>query len=83
MYRDDSVRCTVNDSTTRSVFLQRGLRQGCSLSPLLLYIREIGEDLTAAGEGFYIGGECISGLLFADDIVLISSSAAGLKKLFV
>ena len=37
-----------------------------------LYMREIGEDLTATGEGFFIGEECIWGVLFADDIVLIS-----------
>ena len=59
MYKDDSVRCTVNETTTRSVFLRRGLRQGCSLSPMLfaLYISEIGEGIATAGEGFYLGGE--------------------------
>ena len=84
IYSDDSVRCTVNDTTTRSVYLRRGLRQGCSLSPMLfaLYILEIGQDLLAAGEGFSLGNICISGLLFADDIVLVSSSAAGLLNLF-
>ena len=84
MYKDDSVRCTVNETTTRYLFLRRGLREGCSLSPMLfaLYISEIGEGIAAAGEGFYLGGECISGLLFADDIVLVSSSAAGLRRLF-
>ena len=84
MYRDDSVKCTVNGSTTRSVYLRRGLRQGCALSPILfaLYILEIGEALTAAGEGFSLSGTNIAGLLFADDIVLIASSAKGLKSLF-
>ena len=84
MYFDDSVRCTVNGVTTRPVFLQRGLRQGCSLSPILfaLYIMEIGEDLSASGEGFRVGNVVISGLLFADDIVLVSRTAAGLRRLF-
>ena len=84
MYRDDSVRCTVNGSTTRSVFLRRGLRQGCSLSPILfaLYIMGLGEDLAAAGEGFKIGSVMVSSLMFADDIVLVSRSAVGLKNLF-
>ena len=84
MYSDDSVRCTVNGETTGSVFLRRGLRQGCSLSPLLfaLYVFGIGEDLTSSCEGFTVGDVLISGLLFADDIVLVSRSSEGLKRLF-
>ena len=84
MYSDDSVRCTVNGATTRSVFLRRGLRQGCSLSPMLfaLYVIGIGEDLSKSGEGFSVGNVMVSGLLFADDIVLISRTSEGLKRLF-
>ena len=84
MYTGDSVRCTVNGVTTELVYLQRGLRQGCSLSPLLfaLYIVDIGEDLMASKEGIMISDICLSGLLFADDILLISCSAEGLKNLF-
>ena len=29
MYTGDSVRCTINGLTTHSVYLKRGLRQGC------------------------------------------------------
>ena len=84
MYSGDSVRCTVNVTTTRSVYLRRGLRQGCSLSPLFfaIYTMEIGEELSTAKEGFSVDGVCISCLLFADDIILISSSAEGLRNLF-
>ena len=83
MYTGDSVRCTVNGVTTNSVYLQRGLRQGCSLSPMLfaLYIMEIGEDIVESQEGIMIGDICVSGLLFADDIVLISRTTDGLKRL--
>ena len=75
MYTGDSVQCTVNGVTTRPVYLQRGLRQGCSLSPMLfaLYIMDIGEDIMCSQEGIMIGDTMISGLLFADDIVLIST----------
>ena len=84
MYFDDSIRCTVNGVTTRSVYLQRGLRQGCSLSPILfaLYILGIGEALSTSSDGFSVGNVSISGLLFADDIILVSKTAAGLKRLF-
>ena len=84
MYRGDSVQCVVNGKTSRSVFLRRGLRQGCSLSPMLfaLYIFELGADLSTAGKGFTLGKINGCGLLFADDIVLISSSVKGLRDLF-
>ena len=38
-------------------------------------------DLSRSSEGFTLGGLIISGLLFADDIVLICRSFAGLEKL--
>ena len=83
LYNGDSVDSVVNGISTRPVFLRRGLRQGCSLSPLLfaLYICEIGSDLTNSSEGFDLGGVTFSGLLFADDIVLISRTFHGLETL--
>ena len=84
MYSNDSVKSTVNGSTTRSVFLRRGLRQGCSLSPLLfaLYIAGMGEDLSSIGEGFSVAKVVISAMFIADDILLVSKMAAGLRRLF-
>ena len=64
--------------------MKRGLRQGCSLSPMLfnLYISDIGHDLNTAGEGFLIGNNLtVSGLLFADVIVVVAKTGAGLKRL--
>ena len=84
MYSGDSVDTVINGVSTRSVFLKRVLRQGCSLSPILfaIYISEIGHDLSSAGEGFLLGDSLnVSGLLFADDIVVVARSAAGLKRL--
>ena len=74
---------SVNGITTKPVYPRRGLRQGCSLSPLLfaLYISDLGSDITESSEGFNLGGLTFSGLLFADDIVLISRSFEGLERL--
>ena len=83
LYTDDSVDCLVNGLTTRPIFLRRGLRQGCALSPLLfaLYIMDVGNDINMSQLGFQIGKVCISGLLFADDLVIVARSAASLRTL--
>ena len=77
------VDCVVNGTQTRPMFLRCGLRQGCSLSPLLfaLYISDVGNDITSTQLGFFLGNVCVSGLLFADDLALVARTAAGLKVL--
>jgi hypothetical protein len=83
IYSDDCITSSVGGRTTRQIYLSRGVRQGCSLSPLLfaLYISDLGHDLCTSGEGFDIEDVNICSLFFADDIVLLSPTAAGLKKL--
>ena len=83
IYTGDTIQCVVNGLSTRPIYLRRGLRQGCSLSPMLfaLYISDLGNDLTVSSEGFQLGSVCVSGLLFADDIVLVSRTAQGLLNL--
>ena len=48
-----------------------------------LYISDLGHDLCKSGEGFQIQDVNICSLFFADDIVLLSPSATGLKKLLM
>ena len=83
IYKGDCVEAVVNGSKTRPVFLRRGLRQGCSLSPLLfaLYISDIGNELTAIPSGFEVGGLLVSALLYADDIALVAKTSVELKEL--
>ena len=83
IYTDDSVQCEVNGLKTRQIYLRRGLRQGCSLSPLLfnLYISTLGHALTLSNLGIKVGRVYISGLLFADDLVVIARTKSGLLKL--
>ena len=83
LYTDDSIDCMVNGVLTRPIFLRRGLRQGCALSPLLfaLYISEVGTDINMSSLGFSVGRVCVSGLLFAGDLVLVARSGDGLRAL--
>ena len=83
IYSGDSVQCEVNGLQTRPVYLRRGLRQGCSLSPILfnIYISALGNALTVSQEGFQVGSICVSGLFFADDLVVVGQSREGLLRL--
>ena len=85
MYDGDHITCCSNNTTTAPVFLGRGLRQGCSLSPILfaLYIVELSSDVHASNLGIVLRNVCVSILLFADDIVLISGSSEGLRRLLI
>ena len=83
IYSDDCITSSIGGRKTRPIYLSRGVRQGCSLSPLLfaLYISDLGHELSNSGEGFEIEDVNISSLFFADDIVLLSPKAQGLKLL--
>ena len=83
MYQGDYVTCQSNGVTTDPVYLGRGLRQGCSLSPILfaLYVVDMSRDLVASNLGVLLRKICVSALLFADDIVLIGKSAEALRSL--
>ena len=55
---DVCITSTVNGRTTRPVYLSRGVKQGCSLSPMLfaLYLADLGYELSNCGEGFDLQG---------------------------
>ena len=57
------VKGVVELSEVRSdeVNMESGLKQGCTLSPILfaLYVRDLGEDLSKNGEGINLGNSFI------------------------
>jgi hypothetical protein len=59
-----------------------GLKQGCLISPILfnLYINDLAVELKDAECGIAAGGEMLSVLLYADDLVLLSSTEQGLQQ---
>ena len=75
MYRADYVISVVNGVSTRAVYLRRGVRQGCSLSPMLfaLYVSEMGEELARSTLGVRLYMVCISALFFAVCLFLLYS----------
>ena len=71
----------VNSATTKPFRVSVGLRQGCSLSPILFLIcmdRIVKKSESCRGVKI---GECtVQRLLFADDLVLLDSTQNGLQQ---
>ena len=80
-------QCAIKDGNQRSKFFEfnRGVRQGCILSPPLfnLYLNEVPHLLLESHDtdpAKLPNGVALNCLFYADDLVLISASAAGLQK---
>ena len=80
-------KCAVKNGNKRSSFFDynRGVRQGCILSPILfnLYLDEFPRLLESSRDTDSIilpNGLPLNCLFYADDLILISRSAAGLQK---
>jgi len=71
----------VNDKQSKPIHVGFGLRQGCILSPLLfiIYMNWI-DKLSQTNEYATIGNCKINRLLFAKDLVLLSSTESGLQR---
>ena len=77
LYNQDRIVFEVNGTKTAPLFLTQGVRQGCNLSPTLfnILLKQVADDLQSSLTGIELDGTILSILLYADDIVLISSSA--------
>lgn len=80
-----NVMCSVklNAFNTDWFTVNTGLKQGCSLSPVLfnLYINDLALKLNVLNKGINIDGENVSILLYADDIVIIAATEKDLQSM--
>lgn len=91
LYTGNTVETTFGGTRTRPVTVQRGLKQGCPLSPLLymLYTAGLEHALLDSGVGFKLNWSddgtpttwTLPGLVFADDLVLLAENKAQLQHL--
>ena len=84
MYFNDSVRVNLNEGLSDPVYFTQGVKQGCSLSPMLfaLYIASLGMALDGTKLGVKLGNVILTALFFADDLLLLSRTPKqGMNKL--
>ena len=83
MYEMSEAYVRWNKSKSSSFKVERGVKQGAVLSPLLfsIYLNSLLELLNRSGYGCYMGGRSCNVFAYADDIVVLSPSVFGLKTL--
>ncbi|XP_061469509.1 zinc finger protein with KRAB and SCAN domains 7-like [Rhineura floridana] len=84
LYSNNTLKIRVGNNLTDPIAVRRGVRQGCLLAPILfnIYLNDIVREL----EGLKIfppsaGSRKISTLLYADDMILLSLTPIGLRRL--
>ena len=84
MYQDQLAAVRLPNGLTNWFPIRRGVRQACVMSPDLfnLYSEVILRKLVDRDEGFLVNGVKTNNLRYADDTVLIATSAADLQNLF-
>ena len=80
-----SVECCVriNGELTDWFPVNVGVKQGCTLSPLLfnLYLNNLVAQMNATGLGIDVDGEKVPILLYADDVALLGESEEELQQM--
>ena len=83
MYTNQKLQVKWNNDLSSKFEVTNGVRQGGILSPLLftVYIDELLEKLKRNGIGCHMGHHFVGALGYADDIILLCPSVAGLKNM--
>ena len=84
IYENTEVMVRAKDGVTRSFLVNKGVRQGCVMSPTLfnLYIADLDRELEKRGiGGVSLGTKRIWSLAYADDMVLLAKNKVALDDM--
>jgi len=83
LYVAQSVKVRMNQGETRSVKIERGVRQGCCLSPILfnLYSECLTKEAPEGFGDFKIGGQINHTVKYVDDLVLLAKDEKVLQDM--
>ena len=83
LYNESKTTFKIGNVKTGWVESNRGVKQGCVLSPLLfaIFMEELTLRVKSLNVRVEIGGNKLAILLFADDVILVAESADDLKKM--
>ena len=83
LYWNQKAKIMVGKENSREFRIERGVRQGCIISPILfnLYSEYMIQEALGKLEGISVNGVNINNIRYADDAVLIADSLKKLQKM--
>ena len=82
LYYKDKILIELNGELCSKIFLTKGLKQGCGLSPTLFNFmaKEIAREVEKIDDSICLGNRRINAIFYADDLVVMASSRVKLKE---
>ena len=84
LYEETENRIRIGDKYTKTFWMERGVRQGCLLSPVLftLFMADLEEVLKKGQDGgTVVGNKKFWSLMYANDIISVASNEEKLKSM--
>ena len=84
IYTNDRIYFEVNNEPTATMYMTKGVRQGCNLSPTLFnfLMKKVADRLQATNTGIWLADAILSAIIYADDICICARSPSEAVKAF-